>query len=186
MRKAKKLEIRAYDKETGKFVEGVPVWCGVKKNPYNTGWVMNSQRALEAIAIDKEITGRIHRVLWLLIANLDFENWIQIPQKEICEKLDMKKPDVSSAIKILEKKEIILRGPKLGRSYSFRLNPDFAWKGDVKYLDEYREEKEKERTQKLKNKSDKEKNRRLKILSEEYNISLDKIEKFLAENTEVK
>jgi len=183
MRKRKKLEIKAYDKETGEFVEGVPVWCGVKKNPYNTGWVMNSQKALEAIAIDKEITGRIHRVLWLLIANLDFENWIQIPQKEICEKLNMKKPDVSSAIKILEKKEIILRGPKLGRSYSFRLNPDFAWKGDVKYLDQYREKKEKERTEDLKDKVQQEKDPNLRILSQRYNIPLNKIEKFLTENT---
>jgi len=184
MKRFKKVEIKAYDKNTGKLIEGVPVWCGVKRNPYSTGWIMNSQEALEIIAQDKEITGRIHRVLWLLVANLDFENWIQISQRQICEKLEMKKQDVSSAIKILEKKEIILRGPKLGRSHSFRLNPNFAWKGDVKYLDQYREKKEKEKTEELKNKVQKEKDPTLKILSKKYNISLDKIEKFLAENTE--
>ena len=142
MKSFRNVEIRAYDKNTGRIMEGVPVLCGVKRNPYSKGWVMNSQEALELIAQDKEITGRIHRVLWLLVAYLDFENWIQISQGEICKKLKMKKQDVSSAIKILEKKEIIIRGPKLGRSYSFRLNPMLGWKGNVKNLDEYRNKEE--------------------------------------------
>ena len=144
MKTFRDVEIRAYDKNTGKIVEGVPVLCGVKRNPYSKGWVMNSQEALELIAQDKEITGRIHRVLWLLVAHLDFENWIQLPQGEICRKLDMKKQDVSSAIKLLEKKEIIIRGPKVGRSYSFRLNPMLGWKGDVRNLEDYRKKQDDE------------------------------------------
>ena len=142
MKNLREVEVRAYDKNTGEIIEGVPVLCGVKRNPYSTGWVMNSQEALELIAQDKEITGRIHRVLWLLVAHLDFENWIQLSQKEICRKLDMKKQDVSSAVKVLEEKEIIIRGPKVGRSYSFRLNPMLGWKGNVKNLDEYRRKEE--------------------------------------------
>ena len=138
MKNFRDVEVRAYDKNTGEIIEGVPVLCGVKRNPYSTGWVMNSQQALELIAQDKEITGRIHRVLWLLVAHLDFENWIQLSQKEICRKLDMKKQDVSSAVKVLEEKEIIIRGPKVGRSYSFRLNPMLGWKGNVKNLNDYR------------------------------------------------
>lgn len=142
MRSSRNVEIVAYDKNTGEIIEGVPVLCGVKKNPYATGWVMNSQEALEIIAKDKEITGRIHRVLWFIIARLDFENWIQISQQEICEELEIKKQHVSSAIKLLEKKEIILRGPKVSRSYAFRLNPYFGWKGDVKNLNDYRKKKD--------------------------------------------
>ena len=142
MKSSRKVEIVAYDKNTGEIIEGVPVLCGVKKNPYSTGWVMNSQEALEIIAKDKEITGGIHRVLWFIVARLDFENWIQISQQEICKELEIKKQHVSSAIKLLEKKEIILRGPKVGRSYAFRLNPYFGWKGDVKNLDNYRKQKD--------------------------------------------
>ena len=138
------VEVRAYDKNTGKIIDGVPVLCGIKRNPYSKGWVMNSQEALELIAQDKEITGRIHRVLWLLVAHLDFENWIQLSQREICKKLDMKKQDVSSAVKLLEEKEIIIRGPKVGRSYSFRLNPMLGWKGNVKNLDDYRNKRDDE------------------------------------------
>ena len=150
MKNLRDVEVRAYDKNTGEIIEGVPVLCGVKRNPYSTGWVMNSQQALELIAQDKEITGRIHRVLWLLVAHLDFENWIQLSQKEICRKLDMKKQDVSSAVKVLEEKEIIIRGPKVGRSYSFRLNPMLGWKGNVKNLDEYRRKENEQWTKKQK------------------------------------
>ena len=142
MKSKKNIEIIAYNKNTGEIVEGVPVLCGVKHNPYAKGWVMNNQEALEIIAKDKEITGRIHRILWFLVARLDFENWIQISQKEICEELSMRKEDVSSGIKLLEKKRILLRGPKVGRSYSFRINPDFGWKGDVKNLNDYRKKRD--------------------------------------------
>ena len=142
MKSNKNVEILAYDKNTGEVLDGVPVLCGVKRNPYSTGWVMNSQQALEIIAKDKEITGRIHRILWFLVARLDFENWIQISQKEICQELNMRKEDVSSGVKLLEKKEILIRGPKVGRSYCFRLNPMFGWKGNIKNLDDYRQKEE--------------------------------------------
>ena len=142
MKNSRKVEIVAYDRNTGEIIEGVPVLCGVKKNPYSTGWVMNSQEALEIIAKDKEITGGVHRVLWFIVARLDFENWIQISQQEICKELEIKKQHVSSAIKLLEQKEIILRGPKVGRSYAFRLNPYFGWKGDVKNLEDYRKKED--------------------------------------------
>jgi hypothetical protein len=45
-------------------------------------------------------------------------------------------------MKVLEDKQIILRGPKVGRSYAFMLNPEFGWKGKVKNLDDYRQERE--------------------------------------------
>ena len=144
MKSNRNVEILAYAKNTGEVLDGVPVLCGVKRNPYSTGWVMNSQQALEIIAKDKEITGRIHRILWLLVARLDFENWIQVSQKEICQELSMRKEDVSSGVKLLEKKEILIRGPKVGRSYCFRLNPMFGWKGNVKNLDDYRQKEEDE------------------------------------------
>ena len=153
MKNSRNVEILAYDKDTGKIIDGVPVLCGVKRNPYSTGWIMNSQEALEIIAKDKEITGGIHRVLWFIVARLDFENWIQISQQEISEELGIKKQHVSSAIKLLQRKEIILRGPKVGRSYAFRLNPYFGWKGNVKNLDDYRRKEDDQWIKKQKGKT---------------------------------
>ncbi len=70
------------------------------------------------------------------------------------KELDMLRPNVSKAIKLLEKKEIIIRGPKIGCSYSFRFNPDFIGKGDVINFKKYRQEKEQEEIKNSKNKID--------------------------------
>ncbi len=129
------------DKYTGEEF-GFPVIVGRKRNPYGKGWVMNSQEALEILAKDKEITGEAYRVLFFICARLDFENWVQVPVTEIAQELDLRQPNVSRAMKVLEEKEIILRGPKVGRSYAFMLNPEFGWKGQVKNLDEYRKERD--------------------------------------------
>ena len=134
----KRREIASVDQNTGEILKGVVVYCGVKQNPYSTGWIMNSQEALELLASDRDLTKESLRVLMFLMARLDFENWIQVTQKEIAEKLDLKKPNISKAVSLLEEKGIILRGPKVGRSYAFRLNPYFGWKGKVKNLNDYR------------------------------------------------
>ncbi len=151
----KAKRVVSIDRDTGELLEGVIVYCGIKQNPYSTGWIMNSQEALELLASDKDLTKESLRVLMFLMARLDFENWIQVTQKEICEKLGIKKPNVSKAISLLERKEIIIRGAKIGRAYAFRLNPDYGWKGKVRNLDEYRRDKfddeQKEFTNKFKN-----------------------------------
>jgi DNA-binding Lrp family transcriptional regulator len=137
-------KIKGYvDKYSGEEF-GFPVLIGRKKNPYGNGWVMNSQEAMLSLAKDKDITGETHRVLWFIGGILDFENWVQIPITEIAQELNLKRPNVSRAMKMLEEKGIILRGPKVGRSYAFMLNPEFGWKGKVKNLDDYRREKEEE------------------------------------------
>lgn len=41
-------------------------------------------------------------------------------------------------MKILISKQIILEGPKVGRSRCYRLNPNYGWKGKVKNLEEMR------------------------------------------------
>ena len=138
----KHKKIASFDQDTGEILKGVIVYCGVKQNPYSTGWMMNSQEALELLASDRDLTKESLRVLMFLMSRLDFENWIHITQKEIAEVLGLKKQNISKAISLLEEKGIILRGPKLGRSSAFRLNPYFGWKGKVKNLDEYRKKQD--------------------------------------------
>ncbi len=154
----KRRKIASVDQDTGEVLDGVLVYCGVKQNPYSKGWVMNSQEALELLATDKELTGENYRVLLLLLSRLDFENWIQITQSEIVERLDMKKQNVSRAMLLLREKGIILRGPKIGRSYAFRLNPYYGWKGKVKNLNDYRRKEEDQEFKKVKEKHFKNKN----------------------------
>ncbi|MGI4851760.1 MAG: MarR family transcriptional regulator [Janthinobacterium lividum] len=87
---------------------------------------MDIQDAFIALAKDKEICGRTRRVLDYMFGKLGFENYICIQQKEICEALDIQKANVCRAIKVLLEKGIILPGPKLGRTSSYRLNPTYG------------------------------------------------------------
>lgn len=123
------------DLDTGEMLPGVPVWVGPKiRSPYGRRFYMTSQDALEALAKDPEMTGQAYRVFLYLCSRLDFENFIQVPQTEISEELDMPKERVSKAVSLLVAKGILLRGPKVGRSSVFRLNPTFGWKGKVSSL----------------------------------------------------
>lgn len=101
---------------------------------------MAFQDAFEELAKDKEITSEPRRVLDYLFSKLDFENYIQQSQQDITKALGMHKSQVSEAIKLLVRKQIILEGPKVGRSKCYRLNPNYGWKGKVKNLKEYQKE----------------------------------------------
>ncbi len=135
--------VSQYDNRTGELLEGVFVYCGIKYNPYGKGFIMNSQEALDLLAEDPDLTKDALRVLLKLCAKLDFENWIHITQTNISNELNIDKGNISKAIKLLISKGIILQGPKVGRSFGYRLNPDYGWKGKVKNLNEYRKEIEK-------------------------------------------
>lgn len=179
-------KLRGYiDKYTGKEYS-FPVILMDKRNPYQKGWFMNNQETSILLAKDKEIKGQTHRILRFIEGILNFENWLYISVTEIARELDIHRQDVSKGIKLLQEKEIILKGPKIGKCYTYMLNPSYGWKGKVKNLEKYREEKEKEKIEELKNKVDKQNDGMLKMFSEKYNISIDKVEKFLKENTEVK
>ena len=82
-----------------------------------------NQQFLEEFASRKDVTGEVLRVFLYLNARLDFENIIQVPQTEIAERLGLQPQNVHRAIKQLEALGVIIRGPKVGRSSSWRLNP---------------------------------------------------------------
>lgn len=128
----------AYDRDTGQVLrETLPpvVFLGKPKTfneLYGRGawWVM-SDSLPDLMAFDKELSRQEPtRVFWYLVKRLDFENYIRVPQSEIVEALEIKKSNVSRAISLLESKGVLLRGPKVGQSYSWRLNPNCGFKGN--------------------------------------------------------
>ena len=131
------------DEKTGKEY-GFPVIFGRKRNPYGNGWIMNSQEALDIIAEDKDLKGNTYRVLLKVCGRVDFENWVHLPLKELSEELDIDQATISKNIKLLVKKGILIKSEKIGRSYAYRLNPDFGWKGKVHHLEEYRQQQHKD------------------------------------------
>lgn len=102
---------------------------------------MAFQEAFEALAMDKDLNGQAMKVLMFLMAHTSFENYVGLEQKTICDKLQMHKTDVSLAIKKLVEKGILEKGPKLGRSSTYKLNPYYGWKGRVKNLKEERKKR---------------------------------------------
>lgn len=107
---------------------------------YGNRWLQMSQDAWLALAKDRELWGLPQAVLHYLCGRLDFENWVSIPQKEIVDYLDVDKSNVSKAISLLVQKKILIKGPTIGRSSSYRLNPHYGWKGDNKKAREYQME----------------------------------------------
>ena len=115
------------DLDTGEDLGGfVAVIRPKQKSAFERHFTMN-QSALLSIA--NELNHDQMRVLMALLAELDYENYIQVAQIEIAEALKMQKSHVSRAVKNLIDLGVILEGPKIGRSKTYRLNPQFGWKG---------------------------------------------------------
>lgn len=128
--------IKPINTETGEILEGRFGFIPTKKvNGFKDGWVAMSQNAMQVILQMKctgEIDGRDLDVLLYLTTVLDFENSILVSQKSISEALNMKIPNVSRSMKNLTEKNLIIEGPKNGRSKSYSLNPTVGWKGTAK------------------------------------------------------
>jgi biotin operon repressor len=125
-----KRRLGQVDLETGELLKGVAVWVPVKRSPYANGFIMANQEALLTLAQDKEITGECYRVLFVLLTELDYENYIYIPQKEIGKKLGIRPQNVHRAVKVLLQKGILLSNER-----GYRLNHNYGWKGNVRKLE---------------------------------------------------
>lgn len=131
----KNERIQTVNTKTGEVKEGYFVYVAYPKPKIkNTRWMMTFQDSLIEIAKDRELTGEIKSVLFFLMGNLEFENYITIKQVEIAKQLGMQKTHVSRAIKVLVNKEIILK-VKEGTTTGYRLNPNYGWKGKVENME---------------------------------------------------
>lgn len=121
-----------FDRSTGEILEGLPILIPTRvPSPYGDRWMQLHQDPLIAIAQDKKITLQCHRVLMYFNATLDFENWLYSPPSEIAKVLGMHRSNVRAAIRIIEERGIILPGPRVGNTPTYRLNPLFGWKGKI-------------------------------------------------------
>lgn len=96
------------------------------------GWTVNWQEATMNLAKDRSLNLTDHRVILVLQAKLDFNNWIRLSHSEIGELLGIKRPNISSSMKKLLEMSIILPGPSVKTVRTYRLNPALAWKGEIK------------------------------------------------------
>ena len=123
------------DLESGEVTYAV---VPVKRNYFEEDYFCMFQKSLDLISEDREMTYDDLRVLLKLFRYLDMKNFISISQKDICEQLKMDKSNVSKSMTKLLNKGIILKGPRLNGIYTYTLNANYAYKGQLKFLKQER------------------------------------------------
>ena len=78
-----------------------------------------AQEAMMMLA-QSNLTGNDMKVMWAMLARLDYENLIQVNQAEVSEQVGMNRHNVNRSIKKLIELGVILEGVKIG------------WKGSAK------------------------------------------------------
>ncbi len=128
------------DKRTGEILDSkngcfmyIPFRDKLKED-----WFMAFSEAFKSLAKDRDLRGEPRSILDYLFSILSFENFIAIEQSHISKDLNIDKANVSKSIKILIDKGILEKGPKIGKTWSYKLNPFYAWKGSVKNLQDAR------------------------------------------------
>jgi DNA-binding MarR family transcriptional regulator len=102
------------------------------KNILGRGWAATFMSGMEWMC-RQDITGEQWRVWAFLMSRLDFDNWLRVKQKEICEIVGLKQANVSRALSRLVELDIITKGPMAGRHNTYRLNPRIAHRGAKHY-----------------------------------------------------
>jgi len=135
----KRLEITFYDREVGEVLASVDpeelvkilAWKDKRKrskviNELYGRKVMVFQKILERAS--KELTEGELRVFNYMLGVMDFENWINIPQRQIAKEIGIHPVTVSKIVKQLAEKGYI-EIYKKGRENYYRVRPEVAWKG---------------------------------------------------------
>lgn len=134
-------EVISIDRNTGEQLEFTLVAMPRERPRIREGWFMIFQEGLKKLAADGSLTLTQFRVLTFLMSELNFENFINVPQTKIVEGTGLAAPHVSKAIRDLREKGILIAGPKVGRVSTMRLSPTFGWKGRVRSLQEERKKR---------------------------------------------
>lgn len=125
---------RTYDIQTGEVQEGSLIWVPARQvSQFGRGWFQMAQDTLKRLNAERKALGMEGLVVFnALMARLDFENFIQVSQADIAKEVQMKPSNVSKAVSKLLDLGFIRQGPKVGRSYTYQLHPELAWKGKGK------------------------------------------------------
>jgi predicted transcriptional regulator len=101
-----------------------------RKNGFGRRWFAMAQG--EALAVLKGFK-RVDdfRVLMALLEELDFNNLILVSQTAIAKDLGMDTAQVNRAMKRLIEVGAIVEGPRVGTHRTYRLSPNFGWKGSA-------------------------------------------------------
>ena len=122
------------DHQTGEVVEGFVAYVVPKrKKRISERMDGNGSEAMMMLA-QSNLTGNDMKVMWAMLARLDYENLIQVNQAEVSEQVGMNRHNVNRSIKKLIELGVILEGVKIGISRSYRLNLTSGGKAQPKAI----------------------------------------------------
>ncbi len=120
----------------GSVISGVDhIFVAVQKRKHIGEFVMVFQRAFVEIAKDRDLRGEAGAILNYLLGKMDYENYICVEQRIIAEDLNIHRTNVSTAMKLLVDKGVLIKGEKHGRNNTYRMNWQYAWRGKATSLD---------------------------------------------------
>ena len=86
------------------------------------------------LAVDRDLSGNDLRVLLAILANLGFENIVNISQQELSDQLKINRPAVAKSLKKLISKGYLEVVDTIGRRNVYMFNPSVAFKSRAKNL----------------------------------------------------
>ena len=86
------------------------------------------------LAVDKDFSGNDLRVFLGILANLGFDNILNIPQQELSSQLGIHRSDVAKSIRKLVSKGYLEIINTVGRQNIYMFNPSVAFKSKAKNL----------------------------------------------------
>lgn len=109
------------------------------KKKYNSRWLILWQEATdiemsmqEQAEMQHPLTQTEYRVRDWLIGEIGIGNYVFVNQAEMARRLRINRKNAFSAIKRLIELNIIIPGPKSGRSNTYMVNPAFCFSGSLK------------------------------------------------------
>lgn len=125
-----------YDADSGEYHEPGTVLAVLRKRPglpYKRCFLMNQDALLKAMA-QSNLGSEAYRVFFALCSSLDFENLIAVEQADLAQTIGMQKQNFARGIKRLVTEGVIEQGPVISGRRTFRLSPDYGWKGSTAQL----------------------------------------------------
>jgi hypothetical protein len=98
---------------------------------------------------ERKIGAEAKNVLLFLLGKIDYDNKVAISQIEIARELEMKRQNVSRAIKaLIDARVLEVMDPQRKRRQRLRVNDEYAWRGNLQTLRMLRKDRKKNASKK--------------------------------------
>lgn len=116
----------------------VLIYPSRERKRYDQKWLILWQEqseigvsVMEQAKMEHPLTQTEYRVRDYLLGTIGLGNYVYVNQAEVGRELRLARSNVSAAIKRLIELQIVIQGPKAGRSNTYMLNPAYCYFGRI-------------------------------------------------------